>query len=143
MKTEKNESFAEKRRKAEKAPYDPEPVVERLTQLLQKHNLSYRQASLKASLHHQSVRRIIVSGKRPNMIECILLANYFDINPNELLQEAQWPTLKAFELQDRYTQDLPPEAIEVAVDLSKLEDDATRKQVSDAIRMLLAKFFDD
>jgi hypothetical protein len=44
----------------------------------------YREASLKAGLDHQAIRRVL-DGQRPNMTACILLGNHFGVNPNEFL----------------------------------------------------------
>ena len=46
-----------------------------------------------------------------------LLANDFDLNPNDLLDLADQPTLKTFEIQTTSAEHLPPEAVEVAIKL--------------------------
>jgi hypothetical protein len=92
-------------------------------------------------LDHQAVRRVF-EGFRPSMPTCILLANHFEINPNELLDLAGQPTLKAFEIQTASAEHLPPEAVEVALRISKIKDPGTRKQVAEAIQVLLQKYFE-
>ena len=121
--------------------YNPAPVVKRLKELLEKHNESYRETALACGLDHQAVRRII-EGYRPSIPTCILLANHFDINPNEMLDLAGQPTLKAFEIQTSSAEHLPPEAVDVAIKISKIREPGTRKQVADAIMVLLQKYFD-
>jgi len=44
-------------------------------------------------------------------------ADHFDIDPNELLQLAGWPTLKVFDINRARIDNLPTEAVNVALDL--------------------------
>jgi hypothetical protein len=88
-------------------------MIARMRELLEKHNESYREATLDSGLDHQAVRRIL-TGKRPNMITCILLADHFQVNPNEFLQLGGWPILKTFDIQTASAEKLPPEAAETA-----------------------------
>ena len=134
------ESLAEGRRKAKKHPYNPKPFVARVDQLIAERNISMRLAGIESGLDHQAIRRI-KAGNRPDMTYCILLADYFDINPNELLQLADWPILKAFDIKRASAENLPPEAVSVALDIAKIPDPGTRKQVAQAVRVLLKKYF--
>jgi len=133
--------IAKRKKISYERPYDPAPVVKRLKELLEKHNESYREAALACGLDHQGVRRIL-EGYRPSIPTCILLANHFDINPNELLDLAGQPTFKAFEIHTASAEHLPPEAVEVALRLSKISEPGLRKQVADAIMVLLQKYFE-
>jgi transcriptional regulator with XRE-family HTH domain len=133
--------IAKRKKISYERPYNPTPVVKRLKELLEKHNESYRETALACGLDHQAVRRIL-EGYRPSMPTCILLANHFGINPNELLDLAGQPTLKAFEIQTASAEHLPPEAVDVAIRLSKIRDPGIRKQVADAIMVLLQKYFE-
>ena len=133
--------IAKRKRISYERPYDPTPVVKRLNELLEKHNESYREAALATGLDHQAVRRVF-EGFRPSMPTCILLANHFDINPNELLDLAGQPTLKAFEIQTASAEHLPPEAVEVALQISKIKNPGTRKKVAEAIKVLLQQYFE-
>jgi transcriptional regulator with XRE-family HTH domain len=133
--------IAKRKKISYERPYNPTPVVKRLKELLEKHNESYRETALACGLDHQAVRRIL-EGYRPSMPTCILLANHFDINPNELLDLAGQPTLKAFEILTASAEHLPPEAVEVAIRLSKIREPGIRKQVADAIMVLLQKYFE-
>ena len=99
-----------------------------------------RQSGMQAGLDHQAIRRI-KKGNRPDMTYCILLADHFDINPNELLQLADWPTLKAFDIKRASAENLPPEAVDVALDIAKIPDPGVRKEVAKAVRVLLKKYF--
>lgn len=87
--------------------------------------------------------RRILAGQRPQMHICILLADHFGINPNEFLLLAGWPPLKAFDIHAASAENLPPEAVEVAMDVARIPEPGMRKQVAEAIRTLLVKYFDD
>ena len=136
------EPIAKRRKTARDKGYSPEPFIARLQALMDERNLSMRFVAMEAGLDHQAIRRIH-AGTRPDMTYCILLANLFDINPNELLQLANWPTLKAFDIRTATTENLPPEAVDVALDLAKIPDPGTRKEVAIAVRTLLKKYFTD
>ncbi len=133
--------IAKARREAVQAPYDPEPLITRVKDLLKKHNESYREASLRASLDHQAIRRIL-AGQKPQMHVCILLADHFGANPNEFLQLAGWPTLKAFDVRSVEADNLAPEVVEVAVTLQKIPSPGKRKEVAEAILTLVKKYFE-
>ncbi|MEW6649709.1 MAG: helix-turn-helix transcriptional regulator [Chloroflexota bacterium] len=134
--------IAKAQREARELPYDPEPFIQRLKGLLEKHNESYREAGLDSGLDHQAIRRIL-AGQRPSMVNCILLADHFGVNINEFLELAGWPTLKTFEVQGIDSAKLPPEAVEVALALAKITNPGTRKEVSQAILILVKRYFDE
>lgn len=129
-------------RKARHEPYDPKPLVDLINELMKKNNESYRETSLRSGLDHQAVRRIL-AGNRPQIHSCILLANHFDLNPNELLQMAGWPTLKAFDIDTESAENLPPEAVSVAKEIARIPNPGTRKTVADAILVLVKKYFEE
>jgi transcriptional regulator with XRE-family HTH domain len=134
------EPIAKARREAIHSDFDPEPLISRIKELLKKHNESYREASLRSGLDHQAIRRIL-SGQKPQMHVCILLADHFGVNPNEILQLAGWPTLKAFNVSVVDTANLPPEATEVALAVAKISEPGIRREVTDAILILMKKYF--
>ncbi len=131
------------RRRALKRRYDPKPLKARVEQLLEGHNESYREAALRAGLDHQAVRRILSVGQRPAIQTCILLADHFGVNPNEFLELAGHPLLKVFEVKAVNTERLPPEAVDVALDLARISNPRTRKAVASAIRTLLKQYFEE
>lgn len=137
-----DEPIAKARREALHAPYDPEPLIARIKELLKKHNESYREASLRSGLDHQAIRRIL-SGQKPQMHICILLADHFGVNPNEILHLAGWPTLKAFDVSVVDMVNLPPEATEVALAVAKISEPGIRREVTDAVLILLKKYFSE
>jgi hypothetical protein len=134
--------IAKAQRQVREMPYDPEPFIQRLKGLLEKHNESYREAGLNAGLDHQAVRRIL-AGLRPSMVNCILLADHFGANPNEFLELAGWPTLKAFDVQAINNEKLPPEAVEVALALAKISNPGTLREVAQAILTLVKKYLEE
>ncbi len=134
--------IAKARREAIHSPYDPEPLINRIKELLEKKNESYREASLRAGLDHQAIRRIF-AGKQPQMHVCILLADHFGINPNEFLQMAGWPTLKVLDVKSVNMQSIPPEATAVAMAIAKIPEPGVRKEVTEAILTLLKKYFSE
>ncbi len=135
-------TIAKVRKEGYQRKYDPKPFVARIKELLEERNLTSRAAALGARLDHQAMYRIY-DGKRPNMMACILLADYFELNPNELLDLAAWPTLEIFEVRTKNAEKLPPEAVDVAMDIAKIENPGVRKEVAKAIRTLLAQYFTD
>ncbi|MBI5944315.1 MAG: helix-turn-helix transcriptional regulator [Chloroflexi bacterium] len=134
------ESLAAGRRRARAKKFNPKPFAARIDQLLAERNISMRQSGVDSGLDHESIRRM-KAGDRPDMTYCILLADYFDINPNEFLQLADWPTLAAFDIKHASAENLPPEAVDVALDIAKIPDPGTRKEVAKAVRVLLKKYF--
>ena len=75
------------------------------------------------------------------MHACILLADHFGVNPNELLQLANYPPLKVFDVRTANAERLPPEAVDVAMDLARIPDPGMRKAVAEAMRALLKQYF--
>ena len=134
------ESIAAGRRRAREKTFNPKPFAARLDELMGQRNISMRQTGMASGLDHETIQRI-KSGDRPDMTYCILLADYFDINPNELLELADWPSLKAFDIQRASAENLPSEAVDVALDIAKIPDPGTRKEVAKAVRTLLKKYF--
>jgi hypothetical protein len=131
-------SIAIVRREAEARPYEAEPLIARVRDLLAKTHHTSRAAALGATLDHQAINRIL-AGQRPNMIACILLADYFGLNPNEMLELAAWPKLEVFEVRAESAANLPLEAVEVALDLAKIPQPGDRKKVAEAVRTLISK----
>jgi transcriptional regulator with XRE-family HTH domain len=134
-------AIAQRMRQSLKKPYDPTALVGRLLELLKQHNESYREAALKGGMDHQAVRRIL-SGQRPSLVTCILMADHFGLNPNEFLLLAGLPTLNVFDIQTESTEALPIEAVDVAKAVAKIQNPKQRKEVSQAILTLLTQYFD-
>ena len=96
---------------------------------------------MRAGLDHQTLRRYI-NGHRPDRQSLLVLADYFEVNPNEFLQLAGYPPMKIFELKTKSAEALPPEAADVAMDIARIADPEMRKIVVQAIRTLLRKYFE-
>jgi hypothetical protein len=135
-----DEPFAKIRRKGFQRPYNREKLLARLDELLEQHNETRREAALAAGLDHQGLNRIFYK-MRPGIMACILLANHWKVNPNELLTLAGWPELEVFKIETKSAENLPPEVVDVALDLAKIPEPGTRKKVAEAIRTLLAQYF--
>lgn len=133
------ETIAEQKRKAQAIPYNPTPLLTRINELMKERNLSARGLALLAGLDHQAIRRLRVVKSRPDMATCILLADCFELNPNEFLQLAGWPTLRAFEIKTA-TATVAQEAVAVALSVSRIADPKRRQQVADAMKALADLF---
>jgi len=59
-----------------------------------------------------------------------------------VLELAGWPPLKVFEIHTESAEALSPEAVDVARDIARISNPALRKQVAEAIRTLLKKYFE-
>jgi len=70
-------------------------------------------------LDEQAARRI-QAGQRPNITSCVLLANHFGVDPNEIITLAGWPEIDVFKVKTVSADGLPPEAVEVALDIAKI-----------------------
>lgn len=128
-------------RKGQRKKYDPTLLVERLDELLKENNESDREASLRGGLDHAAINRI-KSGQRPAVHTCVYLANHFGVNPNEILQLAQWPELDIFSIETKSAENLPPKAVQVALRIAQLDNPGTQDKVADAILTLLDQYFD-
>ena len=137
-----DEPIAKSIRIGRTAEYYPEPMIQRITELLEARGESLREAGLESGLDHQALRRIM-NGQRPFMHICILLADHFEVDPNEFLELAAWPRLRAFDAHTGSFHKLPIEAVNVAYDVAKISNPETRKAVAQAIQTLLAKYFEE
>jgi hypothetical protein len=132
--------IAKRVKHARKGDIDMVPFSNRVKELLAERNESLRSAGINSGLDHQFVRRI-VNGERPNMVACIMLADYFGVNPNEFLQLAQWPTLKVFDIaHSNKKKQVPPEAVDLALDLADFTNAESRRKVVGAFRTILKEF---
>jgi hypothetical protein len=76
------------------------------------------------------------------MLDCILLADYFDGNSNEMLNLADWPALKVFSLQAENAEYLPPQAVDVALKISRINKQSVRQKVAKAISTLAEQYLE-
>lgn len=71
-------------------------LQQRLTQLLNEHEETMREASLSAGLNPGALSSYISKGTTPSIDACIRLAFHFSVNPNVLLRLAGHPILPYF-----------------------------------------------
>ena len=122
--------------------YDPEPVVRLLEHLRAERNESYREASLKAGLDVEAVRRYCVQRKRPQMQALIVLADHFGVNPNELLEAAGYRPLELFQRVEVDPDSIPSDVKELVEELSRIADPVLRRRIVEAIRLLISGYLD-
>ena len=70
------------------------------------------------------------------------MVNRFGMDPSEFITLAGWPEIDVFKVKTVSADRLPPEALEVALDIAKIPDSGVRRQVADAIKLLLSQHFD-
>jgi hypothetical protein len=70
------------------------------------------------------------------------MANHFGMDPNEFITLAGWPEIDVFKVKTVSVDGLPPEAVEVALDIAKILDCGVRRQGTDAIKLLPSQHFD-
>ncbi len=120
--------------------YNPAPLAEFLAVLLTERNESYRQASLEAGLDHQAVRRYAVNGQRPSRTSVLALADHFGINPNRMLELAEYPPMEIFTQVAVDPASLPVEIRPLVEDLQHIPDPILRHRLVSALRVLLAGY---
>jgi hypothetical protein len=117
--------------------YDPEPLVRMLEHLRHERNESYREASLRAGLDQEAVRRYCVRRQRPQMQALIVLADHYGVNPNDLLQAAGYRPLLLFERVEVDPDSLSLDVKELVDDLSQIADPVLRRRIVKAVRVLV------
>ena len=120
--------------------YNPQPLVEMLEYLRAERNESYRAASLNAGLDAETMRRYCVLKQRPQMQALIVLADHYEVNPNDLLQAAGYRPLKLFERALVDPESVPSDVKELMDDLSRIADPVLRRRVVESIRLLIAGY---
>ena len=120
--------------------YDPEPLVRMLEHLRHERNESYREASLRAGLDQEAVRRYCVRKQRPQMQALIVLADHYGVNPNDLLQAAGYRPLLLFERVEVDPDSLSSDVKELVDDLSRIADPVLRRQIVQAVRVLVSGY---
>ena len=117
--------------------YDRDALATYLHGLLEDHNESMRGASLAAGLDHGALHRFISERQRPSRESCIAIADYFQINPNEVLTRAGYAPLHFFDrsLVDPRAQ--PPYVAELASFLARIEPPSRRRRLCQALKQTL------
>lgn len=104
--------------------------------LLEQRNESYRQASMKAGLDETAISRYF-RGTQPMRDACIALADYFDVNPNEMLQAAGYEPLDLFERREVDLSQVSPETKQILEKLERITDPRIRRRIYEAIDLML------
>jgi len=117
--------------------YEPEKFIPYVKQLLEERNETSRKASLRAGLDRSALWRFIKKEMRPHRDACILLAQHFGVNPNEMLQAAGYDPIPLFDLSLADPDEFPPEVKAVAQVLSRIEDPKRRRAVCEALWALV------
>lgn len=114
--------------------YDREALAAYLEELLRARNESMRSASLAAGLDHGALNRFISNRQRPTRESCIAIADYFGLNPNEILTRAGYEAMHFFDRTLIDPDALPPDVLELARYLSRIQPLSRRRQLCQAIR---------
>lgn len=112
---------------SKRAGYDQEQFVAFLTRLLEERNETYREAAMRSGLDRSAVWRFLHQGKRPHRDACILLAQHFELNPNEMLAAAGYEPIPLFDLSLTDPGEFPPEVKALAQALTAIPDPARRR----------------
>jgi transcriptional regulator with XRE-family HTH domain len=115
--------------------YEPGRFSNYLKTLLKEHDLSMRKASLEAGLNHSAVGGF-VRGRRPHRDSCLLLAEYFHVDPNEMLAAAGYEPMPVVDRSLIDPQEFAPEVKEFAAELMHIES-RRRREIITALRTLL------
>lgn len=118
--------------------YDARPLAAYLEQLLAERNESYREASLRAGLDHQAMRRYTRRGQRPARTSVMALADHFGVNPNVLLELAGYPPMEIFAQAEVDPTQMPADIRPLVEDLQQIADPMRRRELIAALRLLLA-----
>ena len=114
---------------SKRAGYDREQFVTFVTRLLEERNETYREAAIKAGLDRSSVWRFLNKGTRPHRDACILLAQHFEVNPNEMLAVAGYNPIALFDLSLADPDEFPPEVKALAGALTEIPDAERRRRL--------------
>ena len=122
---------------SKRAGYDPDQFVPFVTRLLEERNETYREAAIKAGLDRSSVWRFLNRGTRPHRDACILLAQHFEVNPNEMLAVAGYEPIALFDLSLADPDEFPPEVKALAQALTEITDLALRRRTCELVQEVI------
>ena len=120
--------------------YDPTELIDALEGLLEAHNESWREASIRAGLDHGALGRYIRDKRRPSRGSLLVLADHFGVNPNELLTRAGYEPMAMFEREPVELEGLSPEVKGIVTDLEQIADPVLRRRLAEAVRLLIAGY---
>jgi transcriptional regulator with XRE-family HTH domain len=117
--------------------YEHAQLVAMLKKLLAERNESMREASLRAGLDHGAILRYVRYGRRPTRESLLMLADHFEVNPNELLVLAGHRPMKMFERKTLKPGTASPDVLAVVEDLERIADPVLRRRLAEAMRLLM------
>jgi hypothetical protein len=123
--------------------HDHTQLVEALEGLLEKRNESMREASLAAGLDHGALLRYIRYGRRPTRDSVLLLADHFEMNPNDLLRLAGYRSMKMFERKKLEPGTVSPEVLALVEDLERIADPVLRRELAEAMQLLMGGYLQE
>ena len=103
---------------------------------LEQRNESYRQASISAGLDETAISRYF-RGTQPVRDACIALADYFGINPNEMLEAAGYKPLHFFDRRMIDPSAFPPDIDQLAGEIMQIENKDIRREMVKTLRQVL------
>ena len=115
--------------------FDPTRLSKYLKGLLKARGLTMRKASLQAGLNHSSVGGF-VRGRRPHRDTCLILAEYFHVDPNEMLAEAGYEPMPLVDRSLIDANEFAPEVKEFAAELMRFSPQR-RREIIAGLRMVL------
>lgn len=120
--------------------YDHTRLIATLEGLLAGRNESMREASLRAGLHHGAVLQYVRYGRRPTIESLLLLADHFEVNPNDLLTLAGYRPMKMFERKPLDLDKVSPDVLSLVEDLERIADPVLRRRLVEATRLLIGGY---
>ncbi len=115
--------------------YNWERMSEYLKTLLEKRDVSMRKASLEAGLNHGAIGSF-VRGRRPHRDSCLIMAEYFNVDPQDMLAMAGYEPMPLVDRSLIDPNEFPPDIKEFSAELMGFEPDR-RREIIGAMRTLL------
>jgi len=106
-----------------------------LKNLVESRHTTMRQASLQAGLDHGAVGRF-TRGRRPSRDSCLLLAEVFEVDPNEMLARAGYEPMPIVDRTLIDPNEFPPDIKAFATELMAFEPER-RREIFGAVKTLL------
>lgn len=132
--THDEKSLARVKRGARQLPYDPQPLIDLIQRKMELYEETERGLCDEIGVDKGTIRRIR-EGQRPSMTTLILLANHWQVPPNEMLVLGGWPRLAFFESEKETV--FSPDVVEVARTLEEIKNQEDRARVLRVIHSLL------
>lgn len=106
-----------------------------LKELVVSRHTTMRHASLQAGLDHGAVGRF-TRGRRPSRDSCLLMAEVFEVDPNEMLARAGYDPMPIVDRTLIDPGEFPPDVKAFATQMMALEPER-RREIFNAVKTLL------